>query len=144
MRFFKSIFSTFTIWVLAALLNALLSATWLWLFSDEYNQWPVGFALTLVFTLFFSTPGIFVFWLVLLANWNKDLLFQYLLKAGVIISSLSSLFLFFLNDDDLERQQLFLSLSIVISSIASIMMHFTIFKNIPSNKISNNDASCNQ
>lgn len=133
MRFIKSIFSTFTIWVLAALLNALLSATWLWLFSTEYNHWPVGFVLALVFTLFFSIPGMFVFWLVLLVNWGKTSLFQLLLKAGFIISLLSSLFLFLLNDAELERQQLFLSLSIVTSSIASIMIHFPIFKTILSN-----------
>ena len=143
MRFFKSIFTTFTIWVLAALINALLSATWLWLFSNEYNHWPTGFALALVFTLLFSTPGIFIFWLLLLINWEKAMLFQTLLKAGFLISSFSSLILFLFEDTELEGQQLFLSLSIVISSTASIMMHFTIFKTFPSNKISNNYASVN-
>lgn len=141
MRFFKSIFTTFTIWVLAALINALLSATWLWLFSIEYNHWPTGFALTLVFTLLFSTPGIFIFWLLLLINWEKAMLFQTLLKAGFLISSLSSLILFLFDDTELEGQQLFLTLSIIISSIVSIMTHFTIFKNISSNKISNDYAS---
>jgi hypothetical protein len=144
MQFFKSILSTFTIWVLAALLNASLSATWLWLFSNEYNHWPVVFALTLVFTLFFSIPGMFVFWLILLINWDKVMLFQTLLKAGAIISLLSSLFLFVLNDQELERHQFFLSLSIVISSIASIMMHFSIFNNLLSNKKPNKYASGNQ
>ncbi len=144
MVFFKSIFSTFTIWVLAAILNALLSATWLWLFSTEYSYWPSGFGLTLLFTLIFSTPGIFVFWLVLLVNWQKPLLFQTLLKAGLIISLLSSLFLFVLNDNEIGGQQFPLSLSIIISAIASIMMHFAIFKNISSNKISNDYAPVNK
>jgi len=141
MKFFKSIFSAFTIWVWAALLNALLSATWLGLFSTECSYWPAGFGLTLVFTLIFSIPGMFIFWLVLLINWEKAMLFQSLLKAGFILSSLSSLILFLFDDTELERQQLFLSLSIVISSLTSIMVHFTIFKNIPSHKISNNYAS---
>jgi hypothetical protein len=144
MKFFKSIFSAFTIWVLAALLNALISATWMSLFATEFNRWPVWFFLSVAFTLFFSVPGVFIFWLVLLANWQKPLLFQTLLKAGLIISSLSSLFLFVLNDHEIEGQQFAQSLSIIISSIASIMMHFPILKNIPSNKIANDYASINQ
>ncbi len=143
MKFFKSIFSTFTIWVLAALLNALISATWMSLFATEFNRWPVWFFLSVVFTLFFSLPGVFIFWLVLLANWQKPLLFQTLLKVGFIISSLSSLFLFVLNDHEIEGQQFPLSLSIIISSIASIMIHFTILKNISLNKIANDYASVN-
>ena len=143
MRFFKSIFSTFTIWVLASLLNALLGATWLRLFLTEYNHWPVRFALTLLFTIFFSTPGMFVFWLMLLINWENTRLFRSLLKAVFIISILSALFLFLLNDHELERQQLFLSLFNVISPKASIMMHVPIFKTIPSNKITSDYASVN-
>jgi hypothetical protein len=143
MKFIKSIFTAFTIWVLAAMLNALLSGSWVTFFSNEMYSWPGAFILVLIFTLIFSIPGMFIFWIVMLVNWNEELLFRTLLKAGFIISALSSLWLYLLDDFGINGQELFLSLGIVISAIASIMAHYRIFKMIYTNKISENYVSDN-
>ena len=143
MRFFKSIFTAFTIWVLAALLNALLSGSWVTFFSKEMFSWPGAFILVFIFTLIFSIPGMFIFWIVMLINWNEELLFRTLLKTGFIISALSSLWLYLLDDFGMKGQQLFLSLGIVISAIGSIMAHHSILKMIYTNKISQNYVSDN-
>lgn len=92
----KTIFLTFTIWVLTALLNGLLSGTWLILYSVEFNEWAVACFSVFIATLFFSIPGTFILWLVFLVNNKEEYLFRSLLKTGFIVSSLSSAFIFIL------------------------------------------------
>ncbi|MEP7142337.1 MAG: hypothetical protein ABI707_05690 [Ferruginibacter sp.] len=140
MRFIKSIFLSFTIWVLTALLNAIFSGSWLALFSIELKNWPTAFLVVLICTLVFSIPGMFIFWIVLLVRWNKDLLFRSLLQTGFIISALSSLLLFILPVNELKGQQAFLSLFIVIAVITSVMIHHSIIKSISKNIMTENDA----
>lgn len=123
MAFIRSIFFSFTIWLLAAMFNALLSGAWLNVFASYFNEGAGTFFLVFIFTLIFSIPGIFIFWIVLLANWDEVFLFRLLLKAGLIISVLSSLLLYKLHLDEVAGQQLFLSFSIVVSTISSIMIH---------------------
>ena len=137
MAFFKSVFISFTIWGLAALVNAVLSGAWLNLFTNEFNDGVGTFFLVFIFTLVFSIPSMFVFWIVLLANRNETFLFRLLLKAGFTISILSSFILYKLHFDDIAGQQFFLSLSIVLSAITSIMIHHRRIKSITSNKINN-------
>lgn len=137
MIFIKSIFFCFTIWVLTALLNALLSGTFLCVFSNAFRHWPETFFEVFICTLFFSVPGIFILWILLLANWHQQQLFGLLLKASLIISALSSLLLGVFPFSLIKGQQLFLSLCIVSASIASIMMHHSIIKSISANKIEN-------
>jgi hypothetical protein len=134
MAFLKSIFLAFTIWVLAALLNALLGGSWLYFFSRGFTHWPAAFFLVFIFTLILAAPGIFIFWIVLLVKWNEGLLFRYLLKTGLVISALSTLILYILPIGGVEGQQLFLSLCIVIAAITSIMIHHHIIKSASTDK----------
>ena len=131
----KSIFLCFTIWVLTALLNALLGGTCLYFFSDEFWFWQAAVLDVLFFTLFLSVPGIFIFWLGLLVNRKKALLFRQLLKAGLIISALSSLLLFVLPFNDFKGQQFYLAVCIVVSAITSVMMHHTRIQKFSTNQI---------
>lgn len=130
MRIIKSIFTCFTIWVLTALLNALLSGTWLSIFSNETGHWPEAFFIILISTLIFSIPGAFVLWIVLLINWNARLLFRTLLGTALVVSVLSSGLLYILPVDIIKGKQFFLSTCMVISSVASIMIHHTNIKSI--------------
>ncbi len=128
MKLFKSIFICCSIWLLAGLLNALLFATWLSLFTTEFHHWPRTFGLALIFSLLFSVPGMFIFWVVFVVNWSCDLLFRHLLNAGLILSVLSSLLLF-LFDGEIQKQQFVLACYIVIAALSSIMIHHTFIKN---------------
>lgn len=132
--FIKLTIACFTIWVSTALLNALMGGTWLAVYSNEYNPWIQAFAIVFGCTLIFSVPAMFIFWIVLLSARHNLLLFRLLLKTGFIVSSLSSLLLFKLHVNEIEGQQFFLTLFIVISSISSIMLHHQIIKSILKNK----------
>ncbi|MEJ7589141.1 MAG: hypothetical protein WKI04_16410 [Ferruginibacter sp.] len=123
MKFFKSVIISFTIWIMTGILNTLLSGSYLYYFSNEFSDAPGTYLLSFIFTLVFSIPGIFIFWLVLLVNRNSKLLFRSLLQAGFLISALSSLLLFALPFNHAKGQLVFLSGCIVVSPIASIMLH---------------------
>ena len=134
MTLFKSILLSFTVWVMAALFNACLGGTWLSFFSNEFSTWQVIVLQVFVCTLFFSLPGMFIFWIVLLVNWEQERLFRVLLKTAFVVSILSSVILYFLPVDVVDDQQFFLSLCVVIASIASIMIHHSTIKTISANK----------
>ena len=130
MKLIKSIFAGFTVWVLTALLNAVLSSTVISFFSSEFNRWPSTFLLVFIFTLIFSIPGIFLFWITLLVNWNAEGLFRILLRLGFIVSGLSSLLIYALPMEMETGQLLLLSLCMVIATVTSIMLHHSILKSI--------------
>jgi len=138
MKLFQSIFLIFTIWVVTALLNATLCGTLISLFSNEFNYWPSAILMVFIFTLIFSIPGILIYWIILLVNWESAGLFRTLLKAGIIISSLSSLLSYVLPVGMEKGEQLFLPICIVIAAIASIMFHHTIIKSIVVNNSNKN------
>jgi hypothetical protein len=123
MMFIRSIYLSFTIWVLTVLLDALLYGTWLSLFSKEFSQWWEAFIAVVFFTLLFSIPGMFIFWMVLLVNWKQELLFRSLLKTIIIVSAVSSMLLYLLPLGVLRAQLIFLSRCIVIAAIVSTMIH---------------------
>ncbi len=132
MKFIKSIFLSFTIWILTALLNALLSGAIL--SFTGLNQWPGALLLAFVFTLVFSVPGMFIFWIVLLTNWNDAILFRIMLRTGFIISGLSSLLLLIVPDNDVKAHFFLLSFCVVVAAIASIMVHHPIIQSVCRNK----------
>lgn len=140
MMFFKSIFISFTVWVLTALLNALLMGSVLFFLSDEFKYFPSAFGFTLFFTLIFSMPAVFVLWIVLLANWDEQTLFRSLLKTGFIVSILSSVVAYFLPFGVIKSERPLLSLCIVIAAISSIMMHHSMISSINKNKTTHSHA----
>ncbi|MEO7529777.1 MAG: hypothetical protein ABIS69_00150, partial [Sediminibacterium sp.] len=98
------------------------------------NQWPGALLLAFVFTLVFSVPGIFIFWIVLLANWSDAILFRIMLRAGFVISGLSSLLLLIVPDNDIKAHFFLLSFCVVVAAIASIMIHHPIIQSINRDK----------
>lgn len=131
---------TFTIWIMTAIINGVLCGTYLIVSAVE----PEPFLLIIFFaTLFFSIPGFFIFWIVMLIAISRNIygraLFRTALSTalllsaatGVVGSGLSSIFTL------LER--CLFPVFIIISSIAGIMMHFNLFKKIEIQKTSNSN-----
>lgn len=135
MRFLKSIFLSFTIWIVATLVNALLGGTWLSCFSEQPDHWLVACLLLFICTLVFSIPAMLIFWVVLLSNLDSDNLFKILLRTGIIVAALSTLILFFFPAGVIHSDMLFLAPCIVIATISSIMVHHSIIKSFSSNNI---------
>ena len=135
MRFLKSVFLSFTIWIVATLVNALLGGTWLTYFSEQPDHWPGACLLLFICTLVFSIPAMLIFWVVLLSNLDSDNLFKILLRTGIIVAALSTLILFFFPAGVIHSDMLFLAPCIVIATISSIMLHHSIIKSFSSNFI---------
>lgn len=129
MKFLRTFFLCFTIWVLAALINTLLSGTMLLFFSIEFRSSISVFFLSLVFTLIFSIPAMFLFWLALIINWTHQHLFRILLRVGFITACLSLPLLIKLLDEEISTV-IWLSIFIIISAIGAIMFHHSIIKSI--------------
>lgn len=134
MKLIKSIFSSFTVWILTALLNAVLSGTVVSILSSESESWPSTVLLVFIFTLVFSIPGIFIFWIILLVNWEAEGLFRILLRLGFIVSILSSLLVYVLPMGMEKGQLLLLSLCMMTATITSIMVHHSILMSITKKK----------
>ena len=134
MKFIKTIIITFTTWVLNALINCLLSGTWLSFVSPKGEHGPALYLVVFVATMVLSVPGYLMFWIVFLTNRNEKQLFKTLLKTGMVIASLSSLILFKLPANEIKGQEIFVSICIIISTIASIMIHHTAIKSFDNNE----------
>lgn len=134
-KFFQSVFLCITIWVLTALINTIIGGSYLLLTANDYYPWPGNYGLVFGFTLFFSVPAMFFFWIALLINWSDVNLFRFLLKAGFILSALFSTLLYFLPTDLPGSQVFVMTLCIVVASIASIMIHHLIIKSISNKQI---------
>ncbi|MGG9971250.1 hypothetical protein ACQ33O_05580 [Ferruginibacter sp. SUN002] len=120
----RTILYSFTIWVLAAMINALLSATLLIFSEAEYlDSWPGVFVLALVFSLLFSAPGIFIFWLVFISNTKDKNLFRLLLRTGIICSAASGLLFVVLLGHEFKGQENYLGFFGVVAAITAIMIH---------------------
>lgn len=126
MKLIKSSFVCFTIWMLAALFNAMLTSICLYSFSADFTPRDGNFFLVFIFSLIFSVPGIIIFWIVLLVNWNEDMLFRTLLKTGFIVAAASSLFLCTPIFDGITKHPLSLAPCIIIATIGSIMLHHSL------------------
>jgi hypothetical protein len=125
---------TFTIWLLTAFLNGLLTGIAISIMGREYNQVVVNCILTGILSLVFSAPGFFIFWLVLLfraARHNREReLFRAALSAGFILSAVTATCAYDLLFSMVKNDAYVLVLTIILSSLTSIMIHFKTFKNL--------------
>lgn len=125
---------TFTIWILTSLINAAICGIFLSAVNFNYDTITDNIITIYLISLFFSIPGFFLFWMVLLINllrYKKGrTLFRAALLAGLILSSATaflgrSLYVF-----EFSTYSLIPAISIVLSTMISIMLHFKYFKNI--------------
>ncbi len=139
--YLKSTIHSFTIWVLAALINAILSAWCLSVAPNAFDNWGEAFMLAFFVTLIFSIPGVFIFWITYMTNRMTDSssLFRVLLRTGFIIAVVSGLLFFISFNGMLKGFTFFLMLSIIVAAISSIMLHHNFIIVSHKNKARNNE-----
>ncbi|UEG51182.1 hypothetical protein LK994_06800 [Ferruginibacter lapsinanis] len=134
MKIVQTIIFSFTIWVVAALINAALSATILSFSGSRFESWPGAFVLALVFSLLFSAPGIFVFWIIFMACVNSEKLFGILLRTGILASLISVILFRTLLNNEFKGLYFFMGLSAVIDAVIAILVHHTSITSINKNE----------
>lgn len=136
-QFIKISICTFTIWVLAALINAILSASCLLFKPGEFDNWADNFGLSFVVTLVFSVPSIFIIWLLFLMNNTKDIqtLFQLLYRTAFILAVFSAA-LFAVSFYAMFQNYVFLlGLCILVAAVTAIMCHHSFIATIYKQKL---------
>ena len=123
--YLKSTLHSFTIWVLAAFINAILSACCLSVAPKEFDNFMEAFTLAFFFTLIFSIPAVFIFWVTFITNTAEDgnTLFRMLLRTGFITAFISGLLFFIGFTSMFKGHTFFLALSVIVAGVTSIMLH---------------------
>lgn len=123
---------TFTIWLLTALINALLAGIAVSVINHEYDSVAENCFLAGILSLVFSIPGFFIFWLVLLVRAAKHererALFRSALSTGCLLSAATAACGYDLLFSAVKNYGFVLILIIILSSLISIMIHFKNFK----------------
>jgi cytochrome c biogenesis factor len=134
----KTCFFTFTIWLLAAFINGVLYATVFSLGKLVNTDAAESFFLATIFSLVFSIPAIFCFWIVFLTNSEKENLSAVLLKTAFIVSALSCLIVPILPSDVVNGHHVLLVLMIVIAALTSVLLHHPVIKSFYHSKKESN------
>lgn len=114
-----------SIWVLAAVINAILCAGSLFFSLKDYEDWSYNFYVAFVFTLFFSAPAILFFWFIFLLNTKENskllfrLLFRYVFFSAVFFALVFAIGLY----PTLGSGALLLAYCIVTAAVFSLMCH---------------------
>lgn len=115
---------SFTIWVLAALINAILSTCCLSVAPNNFGNWIENFTLIFFLTLVFSIPAIFIFWIIYMTTpMDGNALFPQLLRTGFIMAFISAVLFFIFFNSMFKSGAFFLALSIIVAAVTSIMLH---------------------
>ncbi len=125
---------SFTIWLLASLINGLISSLALVILKHDFTLVSGYFIVISLLSLFFSVPGFFIFWLVLLVkaarHQTQRALFRSALSTGFILSAITG----YLGSQEFSSEFLshrsIICSSIISSAMISIMLHFKHFKTI--------------
>ena len=135
----KIFFVCFTIWVLTAMLNSIVTSCCMFvLLHADSNLLEASF-IVFIATLIFSLPGIFILWLTLLFCHEKENLFGVLLRSGFIICAISCC-LFCLIPAIEMKERFVLAVCVLISFITSIMFHHRIIRSFITDKKTNGHA----
>jgi hypothetical protein len=131
-------FRTFTIWIMAAAINGFFCGIYMSFFGRESETIPLIFFCGAL-SLFFSVPGFFIFWIVMLISISKYIyeraLFRAALSVGLILAASTAVISSGLYSSVSSTSWFVFPLFIIVSTIASIMMHFNLFKKIKGNSI---------
>ncbi|MGN6602820.1 MAG: hypothetical protein ACTHK8_10245 [Ginsengibacter sp.] len=132
--YLKLMFRTFTIWLLTASINGVLTGTAISIIKQEYDLMTGNFIIVGILSLVFSIPGFFIFWLFLLfsaARHKRDRdLFRSALSSGFILSAITAACGYHLLFAEVKNYAIALVLLITFSCLGSIMLHFKYFKNL--------------
>jgi hypothetical protein len=125
---------TFTIWILASLINGLLCSIFITLSNAVYFELIGNMLLVFIFSLFFSAPGFFIFWLILLFKIStyttERALFRSALITGFVLASVTAFFGSKIFLSEFDNHSFIPAICIILSAMSSIMLHFKHFKKI--------------
>ncbi len=134
MKTIQTIIYSFTIWIVAALINAVLNATLLGFSEFRNESWPGAFVLALIFSLLFSAPGILILWVVFLINMDEEELFKIILKSGILLSICTAIFFMCTLGRQFEEHSTLMAMFSVVSAIVAIMVHHQLITTINKNQ----------
>lgn len=127
-RFAVASVISLSVWIVANIINVVLVLLTMG-FASGNDVFIEAFGFILLFSAAFSLPGIIIFWVVFLANYDSKNLFMVLLITALITSALSVLLLMlWIGGNDLDSAGLFVSA--VISAIAAVIIHVSVFNQI--------------
>ncbi len=125
---------TFTIWILASIINGVLCGIFLTISNTKYFELIGNILLVCACSLFFSAPGFFVFWLVLLfkisTHTAERALFRSALITGLTLASITGLFCSNMYSSLFDYHSIVIVTCVIFSAMSSIMLHFKHFKKI--------------
>lgn len=126
-------FITFTIWLLSAFINGLLCGIFLAVTGYQPGLRAGNLVVIFFISLFFSGPGFFIFWIIILASFTKWVreraLFRTALSTGFILALITGISSSEIFTHEFRNKYAFIFL-ITLSAITSIMLHFNHFKKI--------------
>jgi hypothetical protein len=132
--YLKLTLRTFTIWLLTAFINGVLTGTAISIFEKQVDMVTGNCILVGILSLVFSIPGFFIFWLILLfraARHHRDrALFRSAISSGFILSAFTAVFVCHVLFNEAGNYAFLLVLLIIISALTGIMIHFKNFKNL--------------
>jgi hypothetical protein len=125
---------TITIWLCACLINAMLCGIALFFVNGMYLEIIGDIFLIFVLSLFFSAPGFFIFWVILLIKFcfyiTDRALFRSALITGFVLSSVTAYFGSKIFASEFMGYASIPASCIILSAVSSIMLHFKYFKKI--------------
>lgn len=121
--FFKTTFFSFTIWLSAAIINGALYAGVFSLGEITRLQFWDSLGTAIIFSLLFSAPAGFCFFLFFLTHTGQRTLSASLLKLAVVLSVFSCLFIAALPQHVYKGHWLLLSFIIVSSTVLAVLIH---------------------
>ena len=120
---------SFTIWIMAALFNAIGVEMLLFVMGKVNVDIIESLGIILLLSLLFSLPGIFLFWIIFISNYNSPRLYQKLLFSALLISSLNSAIVqYFFSGSIQVTSWLIVSVTVVATFFSLAMHHRSISK----------------
>lgn len=140
--YIKITVTTFTIWMLCAMINGLLCGAYLSFAHHYLSEWLADILIIFFFSLFFSAPGYFILWIVLLisfARWIEErALFRVALSTGFVLALITGVISSEIFKDEFPNGKFLVALFVILSAMTGIIMHFNHFKKIKINERNEN------
>jgi hypothetical protein len=125
---------TFTTWLVFAIINGFLTGIFITITRHLPYDWALFIVIAFFISLLFSSPGFFIFWIILLISFANHIqqrtLFRHALSAGFVLSSIEAIACSNIFLEHFSSNKYILILLVIVSCITSIMMHFNYFKKI--------------
>lgn len=122
-NFIKTSFFTFTIWIVAALVNSLLYAVIFSLGNIVNDNIFETAGTVFFFSLLFSAPAVFILWIVFLVSCQNEQLNKILLRTVFILSLFTCVFIALVPNGVQKGHWLLQASIIIVSSVISVMLH---------------------